>query len=252
MRNKIAFILVGILLASLLAACGPGVSASLNASGQPEPARQTTPAASRTISVSGSGRVSLTPDLAYINIGVHTENQDVSEALAANNSQAQKLVDTLKAAGVDAKDIQTSSFNIYPQQQFGPNGEITGTRYVVDNTVYVTVRSLSQMGKLLETAVASGANTINGISFDLADKTEALSDARKQAVDNARVLAEEMAEAAGVELGEIQSINVISSSMPVPMYDMYGRGAAQAAAEVPISSGQMTVSADVSVVYTIE
>jgi uncharacterized protein YggE len=187
--------------------------------GAQAPAPQSTPpAATRSITVTGTGRATLTPDIAYVNIGVHTENASVGEAVSSNRTQAQKVIDALKAQGVDAKDIQTTNFSLYPQTDYGPNNEVKGTKYVVDNTVYVTVRNLDKLGSLLDVAIQSGANNINGIDFDVADRTTALSNARVAAVKNAQALATELATAAGVQLGAVQTITTDSNNTPVPVY----------------------------------
>ncbi|HVN54323.1 MAG TPA: SIMPL domain-containing protein, partial [Anaerolineaceae bacterium] len=212
--------------------------------------------AGRTISVSGTGKVTLTPDIAYVSIGVHTEAKDAKTALSTNNTNVQKVVNAIKGAGVDAKDIQTTNFNIYPSNQYGPNGQVTETKYAVDNTVYVTVRKLDGLGSLLDTVVTAGANTVNGIQFDVADKSAATSEARKQAIQDARKQAEELAAAAGVKVGEIQSISIFTNAQPLPYYQNYGKGMGGGAAApevaVPISSGQMILTADVSIVYAIQ
>jgi len=275
MRNKITLFAISLAMAILVTACSGNLGATLagtaaNAAGALDQAKADDPASVppvsgnpqatttpplRTLSVTGNGRVTLAPDIAYINIGVHTEDADVGEALARNSAQAQDVIDALKSMGVSDSDIQTSNFNVYPAQQYGPNGELLETRFMVDNTVYVTVRDLVELGDLLDTVVTSGANSINGIQFDLADKTAAMTDARKQAVENARSLAEEMAAATNVELGQIQSVNVFTNTGPIPYYDAYGRGggAGMAAAEVaaPISAGQIVITADVSLVFEI-
>lgn len=208
----------------------------------------------RTLSVSGSGKAFLTPDLAYIYIGVHTEAADAAEAVAANNTQSQKLIDALRDFGINSNDIQTTNFSIWPQQQYSPEGRQTGTTYVVDNTVYVTLRDLESIGEFLDTAIANGANTINGIQFDVADRTEALSDARRDAIAQARAQAEELADAAGVTLGQIHSISTYGSNYPGPIYADRGMGggAAEMAASVPVSPGQLLIQVDVTVVFEIE
>jgi hypothetical protein len=218
------------------------------------PAVQTLTPGARTLVVTGTGRATLAPDLAYVNIGVHSENASVSEAMAANKTQTQKVTDAIKAQGVDAKDIQTTNFSVYQMQKTGPNGEAQGQVYSVDNSVYVTVRDINKLGGLLDAAVQSGANNINGIQFDVADKTAALSSARKDAVKDAANLAKELADAAGVQLGAIQTISVNTASVPQPMYSGYGMGGGgmSAAANVPISAGQMILSEDVTVVYAIQ
>jgi len=206
-----------------------------------------------TLSVNGSAQVSLSPDIAYISIGVHTENVDASEAVSGNAAQAQKVVDALKAMGLDEKDIRTSNFNISPQQQFDENGKLTGVIFIVDNTVYVTMRDLTKIGDTLGAAVSAGANSIYGITFDVADKTAALASGRKTAVENARKQAEELAEAAGVTLGGVQNLNYYNS-YPV-MIEGKGGGAmmdSAAVSSVPVTPGQLSFTVDVNIVYLIE
>src|ERR1700690_4019082 len=150
-----------------LSACSPA-----NVVASPAPTQ-------RTLSVTGTGTVNMTPDIAYINIGVHTEKPAATDAVTENNTQTQQVVDALKAAGVDVKDIQTTNFSIYPNTQFDPQtNQKIGTTYAVDNTVNVTVRKLDQLGALLDASVKAGANSVNSIQFDVADKSKALKQAR--------------------------------------------------------------------------
>lgn len=244
MRNKSLLLASLMLVAILLTACG---SAAMAQSSQDE---DTPPL--RTVTVTGSGKTTLTPDLAYISIGVHTENKDATEAVASNNSQSQKVADALKSFKIDAKDIQTTNFSIYPRQEYDPTGKPLGITFVVDNTVYVTLRDIDQVGEVLDAAVQAGANSINGIQFDVADRTEALSLARQAAVADARVQAEELADAAGVTLGPVQTITSYSS-YPVPIEAKSGAIMMDAAAvSVPISPGQMILTVDVNIVYQIQ
>ena len=238
MRNKLYFFVVVILLAVVLSACGTAYA-------------QATQPPTRTLNVTGSGRVFLTPDIAYISIGVQTEGKDAAEAVQDNNAQAQKVANVLKEMGVEAKDIQTTNFSIYPQQDYDDKGRVTGTTYIVDNSIYVTVRDLGQIGSLLDAVVSAGSISISGVQFDVEDKVSALSEARKAAVENARTQAEELAEAAGVTLGQVQSINVYGG-YPVPVFEGKGvGGGAELAAEVPVSPGQMVLSVEVNLVYEI-
>ncbi len=209
----------------------------------------------RSINVVGSGQVYLVPDVAYIYVGVHSQSENVTTALNDNNDQAKQVTDALKELGVEQKDIQTTSFNIYPQQQYEPGtGNVTGTLYVVDNTVYVTVRDLKRLGELLDTVVRSGANSINGINFDVVDKEKAQSDARELAITNARKQAEELAKVSGLTLGDIQTISTgyTSSPMAKEMYGMGGGGGMAAASDTPVSAGQLVLSAEVSVTYQVK
>jgi uncharacterized protein YggE len=263
MKIKTLAISVVLVCAVLLSACGPAVLPATLAV-LPSAAAQSVPTVSvaasggqpaiRLLTVSGAGQISLKPDIAYIYVGVHTEKPSAAESVAENNANTQKLIDALKAAGVDASDIQTTNFSIWQNTQYGPDGKPGGTNYAVDNTVYLTVRKLSQLGDLLDAAVKAGANNINSIQFDVADKTKALSDARAEAVKTAKTQAAELAEAAGVALGEIQSIQYFDAS-PSPIFQgkgMGGGGAASADIAVPINPGQMQITVTVTIAYEIE
>jgi uncharacterized protein YggE len=244
MRTKTLLFALILILTALLSACGTtALAAQAQPPGEPD---------LRTLSVNGSGRVFLSPDNAYIAIGVHTEGEDATEAVASNNDQSQKVAEALVEFDIDPKDVQTRNFSIYPQQQFDQDGKVTGITYVVDNTMFVTIRDLDMIGEILDAVVSAGANSINSIQFDLENKDEALSQAREAAVNNAQAQAAELAEAAGVTLGEIQSINSFSQGYPVPFMNGIGGGAAMVESAVPISPGQLTLTADVNIVYQIQ
>jgi hypothetical protein len=240
MRTKfVVFILLALALAA--SACGP---TTINQAAQPP---------ARTLSVNGVGTVYLTPDIAYIYIGVHSEGPSASEVVTANKTQTTEVIDALKQAGVEAKDIRTTNFSIWPSQQYGPDGKAIGTTYMVDNTVYVTVRELDGLGDLLDSAIRAGANSINSIQFDVADKTQAVKEARAKAVEDAKKQARELADAAGIGLGEVQTISFYDNS-PSPMFEGKGGGGAEApaAVSVPIQPGQLTISVTVSMSYAIK
>ena len=207
----------------------------------------------RTLSVSGTGQANLAPDIAYIYVGVHTENPTAAEAVSENTTQTQGVIKAIKDFGIDEKDIRTTNFSIYPQDKYDPQtGTPTGQKtYVVDNTVYVTVRKLDQLGDLLDTVVGAGANTVNSVQFDVADKADALKQARADAVKDAEAQAKSLAEAAGLSLGEIQSIGFIDSQ---PIFEGKGGGGAVAAqaAAVPIQPGQLTFTVTVNISYAIK
>lgn len=206
----------------------------------------------RTLSVNGQAQVIASPDIAYISIGVHSENANAAEAVAANNAQAQRVIDALKAMGIEDKDLQTTNFSIYPQDEYNPEGQKTGTRFVVDNTVYVTLRDIARVGDILGGAVESGANSIYGISFDVFDKTSLLTDARNKAIENAKKQANEVASASGITLGPIQSIGFYNT-YPTPIFDSkVASGVGAGGGGISVSPGQMTFTVDVSVTYEIK
>ena len=203
------------------------------------------------ITVTGSGQVYMVPDMGYIDIGVRSQGATVIEAIAINNEQANTIQTALVEQGVEKEDIQTSNFNVYQQTDYDYQGNPTSTYYSVENTVYVTVHQLENLGKILDAAARSGANNIYGVNFDVQDKSEAQSAARKLAIQSAQAQAQELAQAAGVELGDL--ISIISSSVSTTPYYGYGIGGGGGMMEtVPISSGQMPIDAQVDMTFAIQ
>ncbi len=238
MKTKFFFLIAVLVLGIALTACGPSTITV-----QPQPPQ-------RTITVTGTGLVTLTPDIAYIYIGVQSQDASASVATTDNNTRAQAVIDAIQAAGVADKDIQTTNFSIYPQQQYDDKGNVTGILYMVENTVYVTVRDLTKLGDLLDTSVRAGANSINSISLDLADKTAALSQARSAAVAEARKQADELTGATGVSLGDVQTISYYDSTPPIAI--QYSRAAMGGGDSVPVQAGSMQITTTVTIVYGIK
>jgi len=238
MRSKFFLLATALLLVVALTACG-------TAAAQP-----------RTLSVSGTGTVSLAPDIAYVNIGVHTEDPDIAQAVSSNNTLAQAVVTALQASGVDAKDIQTSNFSVYSTTGYDKiTGAQTGSTFAVDNTVYVTVRDLTKLASLLDTAIKAGANNINSVSFDLSDKTAGMQQARTKALSDAGSLATELAKGAGLSLGGIQDLSYSEGSQVNYAFGMGGGGnsaAPAASVSAPINPGQIQLTATVNVTYALK
>lgn len=235
-------VLTGVLGLSLLTACAAPVATG----SEPGQTRNT-------ISVSGSGQAFGRPDLATVQIGVQSAGPDLGQTLAQNNQRADAILAALKALGIEDKDLQTSNFSIYPQRDYDPQtGQPKDTiTYSVDNTLSVTVRDLNKLSSILSEAVAAGANQIYGISFGVADPAGLEAEARAKAMADARARAEQLAKAAGVTLGSPISISEsFNVAPPVPI--AFDRAvAAEAAAAVPISTGQLQVSIQVNVAYEI-
>jgi uncharacterized protein YggE len=241
MKRTITLIVVSLMFLLSVAACATPPAATIT---------QLPPI--RSLSSSGIGEVYLTPDVAYVYVGVRVEADDVATALANNNVQANAVSQAVQDLGVDIKDIQTTSFNVYPNQEYGMDGTITRKFYVVENTVFITVRDLGTLGGLLDAVVSSGANSINGISFDVEDKDAAAAEARDIAIEKAKLEAESIAAASGVKLGDLQNVSVYVNGTTTPMYDAKGGGGAYAASSVPVSAGQLVISASANLMYEIK
>ncbi len=200
----------------------------------------------RQLTVNASGSIYAAPDQATVQLGVSSQASTAADALKQNSADTAAVIDAIKKLGVDAKDISTSNFNVYPTY------DTSGTRingYQVNNSVTVLIRDISASGTLLDQVVTAGANNISGLSFGIADASQYQADARQQAIEAARAKAEAMAKAAGVTLGDIISINESLNYQPeMP----FARGmVADAAMSVPVETGQQQVSVSVTLVYEI-
>lgn len=212
------------------------------------PAAGTEPAP-HTITVSASGKVTLVPDVARVNLGVTTSKSSVKAVREAGAKAMTDIIAALKALGIDEKDIQTTNLSLYPQYSNGTPPKVVG--YQISEQVQVTVRDLDKAGDVVDTATAKGATDVNGISFEIADPIKAQNDARAAAVAAARVSAEAMAKAGNVSLGTVLSIT--DATVYSPIY--YGYNGTKAGAitdtATPVQPGTQDLSATVTVVFEI-
>lgn len=203
----------------------------------------------RLITVSAAGYAYAEPDRATVSAGVAAEADTAAAALSANTELMQKVVAGLKESGIDAKDIQTSNFNVEPRYSNPREGAPpTIDGYRVSNQVTVLVRDLKALGGLLDKLVSLGANQVSGLSFEVS-KAETLKDeARKEAVANARRRAELLAAAAGAEIGEVVTIaEDVGYGGPRPMAMRAAK-----AESVPIEAGTETLEARVTVTWKLK
>lgn len=234
-----------LVLAAVLAASAPMLPA-------PSLASDAKPTA--TITMTGEGRISVAPDMGVVSTRVVTTGKTAPDALSENTSAMTKVIEQIKAAGIEARDIQTSGFSIYPryeERKNNSNAPLNIVGYEVANGVTVQIRDLTKLGTILDTVVRSGANQVGGISFKVSDADMKLDSARKDAVANAKAKAELYTEAAGVKLGRVLSIDENSASMPRP-YAMRAEKMMMAdAAPVPVEAGEETLSSRVTITWEI-
>jgi uncharacterized protein YggE len=217
--------------------------------------------AAGSMQITGHGEVMATPDTAYVTSGVTSQRVTAKEALDANNADMKALIDTLKAAGIDAIDIQTSGFSVNPNYVYSDARDANGYQlppkvvgYTVYNGVTVVVRELANLGSVLDQAVTVGANQISGVTFSVDDPKELYNQARKAAFGDAHNKAELYAEAAGVELGALSLISELTGYNAPPQPYMFKAEAAMASdrSVVPVEVGQLTFSIDVNVSWELE
>jgi len=219
---------------------------------QPAPAAaDPTTAAQQGVIVSGLGKVSGTPDVLRVQLGVEVRRDDVSAALRDANAIQARVRAAVRDDGVDPKDMQTADVSLYPaySSKGAPNG------YNVTQTLTVKLRNLGRAGKTIGDAVIAGGNAarVQGVSFALEDNAALLEKARDAAYGDARKKAERYAELAGRSLGPVELVSeqVPTGEQPMP----YARDAAAAmpagSSAVPLDAGQSQVSVSVTVRWSL-
>jgi uncharacterized protein YggE len=204
----------------------------------------------RTLTMTGQGEVRAAPDSVMLSAGVTSQGATAAAALAANTSRMQGVFAALKKLGVADKDMQTSNFSVSPMMSDGANNQpprVTG--YQVNNQVRVQLEDVNKLGAALDALVTAGANQMNGVDFTIKNPAPLLTEARGDAVADAKAKAETYARAAGVSLGPILSISESENSGPRPMFAMMAMDRAPKA--VPVAAGEQSVTAQVSIVWEI-
>ena len=200
------------------------------------------------ISVTGEATVLVPPDLAEIGGGVTSEAKTAREASEANNAAMGKVLQALKGAGIEEKDVQTARLSLQPQSAPNRSGPSAIAGYRASNRVTVRVRDVTKVANVIDTLVGAGANEIGGINFVVSQASKLLDEARELAVADARRKAEIYAKAAGVTLGAPLSISEEGNSAPAP----YRRMAAGMAASAPVAQGEERLAVTVSVSWAIK
>lgn len=211
----------------------------------------------QTVNVSGEGRAAARPDLALLSLGVTARAGTVAEAMDQANQAIDKVRDTLRANGIDERDIQTTSISISPQfgRPPGPDGgppPITG--YLASQQLQVKVRDIGRAGKVIDDAAAAGGDRfqMQGLRFAFADPSGLQSQAREQALTRAKAKAEELARLGGLTLGAPIAIN--EGAQPPTPITRAAVGGDVAALPTPaptgISPGELEVVVTVQVSYS--
>lgn len=216
-------------------------------------ARQPQTPAEPVVVTSGEGLVQAVPDRAWITIGAESRASSARDAQRRNVEAMTPVQNKLKAAGVPAEAIRTVSYDLQYEWDF-VNGKRVGRGYVARNTIEVRVDNVDRIGEYLEIAVGSGATSLGGIRFDLKDRAKLEREALRLAVADARTKADAAAAGAGRAIDRIVKIEELSvEGGPIPVQRMVRQTlAADAAAAPPISTGQMEISARVTLTAVIK
>lgn len=209
-------------------------------------------AGEHTVSVTGTGRVLLSPDTAALRLGVTATAKTVKEARAAAAQSMTAVLASLKLLGIADRDIQTTILSLQPvyDWQNGTNPpRLTG--YTLSNGIVITIRNLDKVGEAIDGALAAGATSLDSISFRVADQAAAERQARESAMAEAKAKAGVLAAAAGVSIIGVQSISETMAPVPYPIFYGEAAGAALRDIATPVMPGTNEVSVTVAVVYLI-
>ena len=207
-----------------------------------------------TISIDGEGKVTATPDVAVVSLGVQSDAKMVKDAQADNSKKMNDIVKAVKDAGVKDADIQTTNYNIYPKYSYDQNrgtSDIIG--YTVSQSVTVKVRDLDKVGGILFKAGELGANQVGGVQFTV-DNPESLKvQAREKAINNAREKANVLFDKLGLKPGRIVSFNESGNgAYPIYAKEMSAYGMGGGAPAPSIETGSLDITVNVSLTFEIK
>lgn len=239
------------------------------------------PEGQHSIVVSGQGEVYAAPDRARVRLGIEERAAGAEEAMNSANARMTQIIAALKARGVQEKDIQTTELSMYferlpegpgypptyvPTRAAGaemgsssekvavapavPAPQVVQGVYVVRNTVLISISEIKEVGAYIGAAMSAGANSLHGLELTIEDPKELRDEARKRAVKNAREKAVLLAKEAKVELGPVISVTEVGGGEPMPM--MAEAAMRFKSANVPVETGELSLTQHVQVTFAIE
>ncbi|WP_036165356.1 SIMPL domain-containing protein [Noviluteimonas dokdonensis] len=210
------------------------------------------PADGTLLSVSAQAESRRVPDVATISAGVVTQAADANAAMRDNATQMDAVMKAVRAAGIAERDIQTAGISVQPQYKYAENSPPTITGYQASNTVNIKARDIGKLGKVLDALVASGANQVNGPSFEIDKPEPAYDEARLAALAKAKARAETYAKALGLRVRRVVSITEGGAVRPPMPYMMRAQANDMAMAkETSVAPGETTLSVSLDVVFDL-
>ncbi len=251
-KTKLVFVTLALAVAALLGGVVTGCGVASEKAGID--AQSGSGSLINVINVSGTGKVTVLPDEATIQINVQSDGATSAAALDANAREMQKVLDRLKTEGIADKNIETSSVVVYPNRYYdATTGQEKTSGYRADNTITVTFAQadFKRIGDIYAAMTEAGADNIYGPSWQLSETNPAVATALTRAIANARMKAEAIAADQEVQLGNAIIISESSASVPYPIYESAAGAKAEdsSVAAPTINPANMDVTASVSVTY---
>lgn len=236
--------LAGLLSALFLAGCG--------LLGQVQPAAEAEPAR-ESISVSGFGEATGTPDMATVQLGVSVTGETIGVAINQSNQTMDRVRQAVIGQGIAETDLQSINFSVWPEDKYDPQtGQQTGERvYHVDSTLQVKVHDIGQVSSIIQTGLDAGANNIWGLTYGIDDSAALEAEARSKALTDAADRAQQLADALGMTLGDpIVVSELVGGLSPLFAEAAFARGMGGGGGP-PLSPGELTVQIQVDVMYSV-
>ena len=257
-RNATLISMVGLVaLLTAIVACDTAQTEST-----PDGDSESPSAAGSGIWVTGEATMGVEPDLVLLTVGVETTAETVALARAEAAEAMDAVVEAVKAHGLEDRDIQTQSFNIWPRYEYpevlsneGTTRKQVLTGYMVSNLARIKVRNVDGVGAIIDNAAEAGGDTtrIHGIDFTIEDPKPFTEQLREEAVADARAKAEHLASLAGVEVGELVYIGEAGAAPPPgPVFAEAALMARADASSTSISGGELELRLSVQALYAID
>jgi uncharacterized protein len=207
----------------------------------------------RTITVTGTGRIQVVPDLVDLRLGVSVTAPTVGEARVAAATRMSAIIEVLRSGGIADRDLRTSVVSVSPAYDYSSNTNpprIAG--YTVTNLVASTLRDVGKLGAAIDGALEAGATSIDRLAFGVSNQSDVEQQARSAAVSDARAKADTLAAAAGVSIVGIATIAEAPGAVPYPAQLAEMKAMASRDTSTPIESGMNEVEVTVSVAFLID
>jgi hypothetical protein len=213
----------------------------------------------RTVTVSGDGEATAVPDRAIVRFAIETEADDAETARRENAKAARNAMNAARSFDIPDEDMQMESLRLRPRREYNrQTGQTEDLGYVALRTVRVELSNIDELPAMIAKVVSEGANRLEGVEYDLEDRTPIQNEALRKAAETARSKADLLAQTLGASLGTVQQINEQSFSFPQPRRNVrmeaMAMQSADASAPEPdaFAAGQITVTAQIQVTFVLE
>ncbi|MFN4212819.1 MAG: SIMPL domain-containing protein [Microgenomates group bacterium] len=199
------------------------------------------------LAVVGEAKIDVSPDTAYINLGINTSEKTVSQVREKIDKVNNNFVNEMKKLGIKKEQIKTINYSIYPNYDYNDGQKIVG--YSGNTSLQIKVKDFNLINKVLEKAEGSGINQIGGVNFTI-DKPEVYREkVRERAIENAKNQAQKLAKSLGIKLGKITNIVEATPQKPILTQKTIEVGGGADASSAFLEPGAETISTVVTLYF---